>query len=387
MNISLLTGLVIVESFAILLLIIVYLMRKHKKLKKAFDDLRASLSKNFFFDLLKKEIIKTDRHTTTLDDNELELSEDQDKDNSSKETKIRSMLKFRSSYLNAEINAFEESAGNKELFWHHLSENINKLMPKNRAGGSGSDGVDLDIAPPDPNEYLEEILREMQEKLDKSVESNVTLQAMLDSLLSDEKLAPDQVEIIKNAQADYHNLNENISDLENKLRKHLDFGENYEARQATLVDSEKSFFVEKKSHKVNTEVNKLKDIIYGQGSKINALLKSLREGNTDMTENSLLQKQLEELVESQKETSMCIEVLEMENQRLMEELESIHGANNMAVDIDGVRVSDMNPDQLRNKISELELLIEDKDIEYEKLNKELESLQTEFMAAYQRDAE
>lgn len=374
MNISILTGLVIIESFVILLIIIGFLLRKHKKLKKSFDELLASLSKNFFFDLVKKEIDKTNKQVKNLSNDELELADKDDNEEVSK----KSSLSFRSSYLHAEINAYEESDGNKELFWKYLSKNIIELMADTGHG---------DTTASDPNEYLDEILQDLQSKLNKSVESNVSLQAMLDSLLSDEKLGPDQIEIIKNAQADYHNLNENVSDLENKLRNNLGFDEDYETKKATLADSEKSFFVEKKSHKVNTEVNKLKDIIYGQGSKINALLLSLKDGNTNLEENSALQQQLEDLVESQKETSMCIEVLEMENQRLMEELESIHGDNNAAVVIDGIRVEDMDSDQLRKKISELELLIEDKDIEYEKLNNELESLQTEFMAAYQRDAE
>ncbi|MDH5518560.1 MAG: hypothetical protein OEY36_12205 [Gammaproteobacteria bacterium] len=379
MNISILTGLVIIESFIILLVIIGYLLRKHKKLKKSFDELLASLSKNFFFDLVRKEIDKTNNQVKKIKHDDLELAEEEDEND---EAIQKSSLTFRSSYLHAEINAYEESDGNKELFWKYLTKNIKELM---------LDTEHANTTPPDQNEYLDEILQELQSRLDKSVDSNISLQAMLDSLLSDEKLAPDQIEIIKNAQADYHNLNENVSELEDKLRKHLNFEDNYEdsyeARKATLADSEKSFFVEKKSHKVNTEVNKLKDIIYGQGSKINALLKSLKEGSANLADNSALQQQLDDLVASQTETSMCIEVLEMENQRLMEELESIHGENNAAVVIDGVRVADMDDDQLRKKISELELLIEDKDIEYEKLNKELESLQTEFMAAYQRDAD
>ncbi|MCK4710849.1 MAG: hypothetical protein KAU21_19700, partial [Gammaproteobacteria bacterium] len=313
---------------------------------------------------------------TSNTDDELELAENDD-DQSDIDENLKKTFTFRSSYLHSEINAYESSDGDPELFWHYLTENIQLLIHQYTQCPSEEEDN-----PIQQNELLDEIMQELQSKLDKSIDSNITLQALLDSLLSDGNLAAEQIKTIKNSQVDFHDLTQDISELGNKIQNSL----NIEitkipgaVNKSNTVD--KAFNIEKTTNNVNTEVNKLKDIIYEQGSKINALLKDLAD-NPAIAENSDILEQFSALEKSQNETSMCIDVLEMENQRLMEELESIQTPS-----IDGINTADMNSEQLKLKIHELEKTIEEKDHEYTKLHKEFDSVQHEFLAVYDKDKE
>ena len=372
MTISILVALIVIETLIILLVFLAYFIKKNSKLKKTIADLLIKLSENLFSKLVTEEIEKTIEHIneTSHTEDELELA---DKETEPSDEELKRILTFRSSYLHAEINAYDASAGNPDLFWHHLAENIALLIPK---------------APPedeavDSNELIDEIMQELQIKLDKSIESNISLQALLDSLLTSGSLATDQIQTIKNSQANFHALSQDVSDLENKLKNSLNIEIIGTSSKAKTNTSGNTLIIEKASNVVNKEVNKLKDVIYEQGNKINALLKSLKDDNQNIDPGSVLHKHLTDLESSQKETSMCIEVLEMENQRLMEEIENLQNSPSV-LPIDGLDTEDMSSDQLKLKIHELEQIIEEKEKEYNKLSSELSSVESEFMAVYEK---
>jgi len=91
---------------------------------------------------------------------------------------------------------------------------------------------------------------------------------------------------------------------------------------------EKVFYIETQGKKIDGEVNKLKDIIYEQENALSSMKKAL-EGADDGEEvdnsellNSL-KEQLEALERQLSDSKMCMDVLEMENNRLQEEVDNI----------------------------------------------------------------
>jgi len=106
----------------------------------------------------------------------------------------------------------------------------------------------------------------------------------------------------------------------------------------TVVDEkveskETVVYIETQGKKIDGEVNKLKDIIYEQENALSSLKKSLNSAETDSPEDSPalqeIRAQLETLERQLSDSKMCMEVLEMENDRLQEEVDKMgerHGA-------------------------------------------------------------
>ena len=106
----------------------------------------------------------------------------------------------------------------------------------------------------------------------------------------------------------------------------------------TVVDEkveskETVVYIETQGKKIDGEVNKLKDIIYEQENALSSLKKSLESAETDSPEDSPalqeIRAQLEALERQLNDSKMCMEVLEMENDRLQEEVDKMgerHGA-------------------------------------------------------------
>ncbi len=375
MTISLLTILVVLETFVILLGVVIFLARRHSKLKKTFDKLLASMAESIFARLVEEEIDNTNERIKDIlpsDTDDIDLANDSDENNSEEQQlseedeNLKRTLTFRSAYLHAEINAYHSSEGDPALFWLYLAENISELMPKATAPEEEQNADPAAVS----NEFIDEIMQELQDKLTKSTESNLSLQALLDSLLADGHLAPEQISTIKSSQADYHDLSQHVVDLEQKIQNSLNIEITGTSSGKPASTEEKTLIIEKHTNKVNTETNKLKDIIFDQGNKINNLLKELKNDTLSSGDDPELLQHLEELERSQKETAMCMEVLEMENNRLIEELENMP--------------QDVGDSELAAKVSELEKIIQLKDQELEKLNEEFDSIQSEYMAVYEK---
>ena len=102
----------------------------------------------------------------------------------------------------------------------------------------------------------------------------------------------------------------------------------------TVVDEkveskETVVYIETQGKKIDGEVNKLKDIIYEQENALSSLKKSLESAETDSPEDSPalqeIRAQLEALERQLSDSKMCMEVLEMENDRLQEEVDKMGG--------------------------------------------------------------
>jgi len=90
---------------------------------------------------------------------------------------------------------------------------------------------------------------------------------------------------------------------------------------------EKVFYIETQGKKIDGEVNKLKDIIYEQENALSSMKKALEGADGDEAENpellNTLKEQLEALERQLNDSKMCMDVLEMENNRLQEEVDNI----------------------------------------------------------------
>jgi chromosome segregation ATPase len=100
--------------------------------------------------------------------------------------------------------------------------------------------------------------------------------------------------------------------------------ESVEHKKQTI---EKVFYIETQGKKVNDEINKLKDIIYDQENSINGLRKSLHHAEDHFPEDSekleVLRNQLDSFERQIRDSTVCMEVLELENDRLQEEVHKL----------------------------------------------------------------
>lgn len=108
--------------------------------------------------------------------------------------------------------------------------------------------------------------------------------------------------------------------------------EKFSSEENTLIinaqqSQEKVFYIETQGKKVDTEVNKLKDIIYDQENALSSLMKALKETEPHLSEDSALYQELEQqltqLQQQLNDSKMCMDVLDLENQRLQDEIEKL----------------------------------------------------------------
>ena len=113
-------------------------------------------------------------------------------------------------------------------------------------------------------------------------------------------------------------------------------GKDKDATTETIVNTkkeqtEKVFYIETQGKKVDTEVNKLKDIIYEQENVLNSMRKSLNTAKQNLPDDSTssneeleqLMAQLEAFEQQVNDSRMCMDVLELENTRLQDELSQL----------------------------------------------------------------
>jgi len=88
---------------------------------------------------------------------------------------------------------------------------------------------------------------------------------------------------------------------------------------------EKVVYIETQGKKIDGEVNKLKDIISEQENALSSLKKALESADTEDGSPVLaaIKEQLETLERQLSDSKMCMEVLEMENNRLQEEVDKM----------------------------------------------------------------
>lgn len=92
--------------------------------------------------------------------------------------------------------------------------------------------------------------------------------------------------------------------------------------------SEKAVYIETQGEKIDGEVNKLKDIIYEQENILSSLRKSIKDAEGNWPEDysdelQTLHAEMDKLERQLNDSRMCMDVLEMENERLQKEVHEL----------------------------------------------------------------
>ena len=133
----------------------------------------------------------------------------------------------------------------------------------------------------------------------------------------------------------------------------------------TAAPKEKVFYVETQGRKINGEVNRLKDILFDQENTLSDLMKSLKkaEATQSDTESNIamieLRAQLGHFDLQMRDAKTCMDVLEIENQRLQEEINKLQAektASENSTDMQSIRDT---LEKQKDQISSLNQTIDD----------------------------
>ncbi len=133
---------------------------------------------------------------------------------------------------------------------------------------------------------------------------------------------------------------------------------------ATISESkEKVFYIETQGKKIDGEVNKLKDIIYEQENALSSMKKAMEGADSDGNEDSdllnTLREQMNAIERQLNDSKMCMEVLEMENDRLQEEVDNMDSRHDALFSDEGNDKSEdseslIDLDQMREVVEQQE---------------------------------
>lgn len=218
-------------------------------------------------------------------------------------------------------------------------EHLETEILKNRAQTAINTHMEHD---PDAEHDPEKIKNEKHSKLLK----------MRDLFLNVERTAAEHVENDINFwQYIYDGMNNVYEHYKTVLHETEKNTETHVVHKKELT--EKVFYIETQGRKVDGEVNRLKDIIYDQENTLSDLIKSLKKAEEENPESensefiAALSTQAKNLERQLNDSKTCMEVLEMENNRLQEEMHKLEATNaekdaaatsdNSAVDMKSMR--------------------------------------------------
>jgi len=228
----------------------------------------------------------------------------------------------------SELDAIDLGSTYIDFLDQAMERNSNKLQQAISAEAS-------DAATSDENEGQEEESEDGSDDTSPSpTEEQSTLLQAREQFLLIEKEAAEQTEheihFWDHIYSGMQNLVEQFTSTETITE--TDVTTEFVVDQQT-ESKEKVFYIETQGKKIDGEVNKLKDIIYEQENALSSMKKAMESAETDMPEESEalnnIRVQLEALERQLSDSKMCMEVLEMENDRLQEEvdkMEARHGA-------------------------------------------------------------
>jgi len=134
-----------------------------------------------------------------------------------------------------------------------------------------------------------------------------------------------------------------------------------------VESKEKVFYIETQGKKIDGEVNKLKDIIYEQENALSSMKKAMENATANTADTppeeseifEALRKNIETIERQLSDSKMCMEVLEMENDRLQEEIDNMDARHNALFEEDKNTENDtvIDLDQMKEVVEQQELKI------------------------------
>lgn len=315
------------------------------------------------------------------------------------------LLNQRIEYLKLEKDIANEHVTD-ESYWEKITSRLANIISVNRV----EETVEQSVANTDSDNeaYRKKIasyqaqLAALQEEFDlfrkysKKVTSALSdydkdadADKALNELMADFKAHDDRLhDRMMQLQKENETLQKNLSKAEREALAH-DYQQVKQktAAKGTMQDSGQSSLTTASEE----ELGRLKDIINRQYSSIDELKQAILAANESQEEAQHIESKLQAVERSQKELQDCIEVLETENQRLFDELEQARAATNNSGGA-GETPQELYDlclatKELKEKNAAQEQAITEKDEKIEQLEKELTSMQDEFMNMYTRGAE
>lgn len=219
-------------------------------------------------------------------------------------------------------------------------------------------------------------------------ENDMDNDAAIMELMADIKGHDDRLQAsLSQLNKDNERLQKQLNDSEKEAYK-LDYKLNREKRESAKSDADSI------STTAEEEIFRLRDIIDRQYSSIDELKNAVAQGQGDDENKQELSNKFQAVENSQNELRTCIDILEMENQRLTEALEL---AKQPAQETPGKDEAEnkrtleelyelrLKTKENKDTIGELSTQLEAKETEFNALNKEFNSLQDEFMQLYEKN--
>ncbi len=278
-------------------------------------------------------------------------------------------LQARQAFLELELEA-QEAADNPEEFELKLSEGFMKLVDRYR---------------PEPQVVTETVVEEVEVAAEPEPAAEAPETVPEDEQHTKEvnrlrDLIGHQQDSMKNLRSELESREGDIADLE-KIVNQLD---TFEAQTEELVRCIEVLEQENDRLKLAREqgdtdalgtnpeeLNQLRDMIDNQQSTIGSLQSMIAELEPEAGKAQELEDMVSDVLKSNQELNTCILVLEEENQSLRDQLDEEAGGGEAAA---GGGASEEELNEAKQKVQELESLLDFKDATVEQLEKDLEEL-------------
>jgi hypothetical protein len=137
------------------------------------------------------------------------------------------------------------------------------------------------------------------------------------------------------------------------------------------------------------EITRLRDIIDRQYGSLDELRKAMMEGGDNDESTQAVESHLDEVARAQKELQDCLQVLESENDRLLEELQQAQSHEPAPPATNNTELEELYDLRLKAKAYEEQVKglsdeLQAKDEALQKMSEEFDSLQDEFMRMYEK---
>lgn len=367
------TGIILTISFlaeAMLLAIgiVVFLFIRLKKLKTSQAALEAAANADdephkTLTELFDDQINRTRKEIAGQKQGELDKDQESQKE----------LLNKRIDYLNFEKEISDEHITDK-TYWGKIYSQLSDILTINITTPEDKPDTPQEQDPSSNDDFLKKRLAKYREQfstLYREFEEYRKRAKKITGSLSETDKDAEQDAALMELMADFKShderLHSRMAELQREneqLEKNLNSSEIETQKLGHQIKQDSHEPISKASEE---EINRLRDIIGRQYGSIDELKVALQSGNGDDEHSTVVAEKIQAVEASQQELKTCVEILEMENQRLTDALESAQQTSGNSESGDS---------------GELSKQLEEKDQKIKSMEEEYEALQEEFMNLY-----